>query len=56
MENSQERAFAIRGEPGNIYVRDERWDKNRPHPRDSIRFLSVEAAMVWITKQLLTGN
>lgn len=54
-ENAQERAFAIRGEPGDIYVRDERWDKNRPFPRDSARFSSVAEAIAWVLKELTTG-
>lgn len=48
-----ERAFCIRGEPGNVFVRDERWDPHRPHPREPMRFRSVMAAMVWICEELM---
>lgn len=48
-----ERAFCIRGELGEIYLRDERWDKERPHPRGVQKFPSVEAAMAWIAATLL---
>lgn len=48
-----ERAFAIRGEPGDIYLRDERWDKERPFPRESLRFPSVESAMAYIVATLM---
>lgn len=56
-EGAQERAFAIRGEPGRIFVRDERWDYKQPPPRDSLKFPSVESAFAWITATLLIkGN
>lgn len=48
-----ERAFRIRGEPGNVIVMDERWDPHRPHPRASLNFRSVMAAMVWIAEELM---
>jgi len=48
-----ERAFAVRGEPGKIYVRDERWDYMRPYPRGVLEFPSVEAAFAWISATLL---
>lgn len=50
---AQERAFAIRGEPGNIIVRDERWDYKRPYPREPLQFPSVESAMAWIVATLM---
>lgn len=50
-----ERAFCIRGEPGDIYVHDERWDRERPRPLPSLQFASVESAMAWITATLLIG-
>jgi hypothetical protein len=52
-DGMNERAFAIRGEPGNIYIRDERWDYMRPRPREPLTFLSVEAAMSWVSATLL---
>lgn len=48
---SHERAFAIRGEPGNVFVRDERWN---PHGRgETMKFKSVVGAMVWICEELM---
>lgn len=55
MDGGSERAFAIRGEPGNIYIRDERWDPEAPRPRPLRQFASVEAAMAWVTAELLIG-
>lgn len=49
----RERAFRIRGEPGNVIVMDERWDPHRPHPRESLTFRSVMAAMVYIAEELM---
>jgi hypothetical protein len=46
------RAFCIRGEPGKIYVRDERQD-GRPFPRESIQFRSVPVAMAFCAEQLM---
>jgi len=47
-----ERAFRIRGEPGNVVVFDERWDPHRPHPRDCMKFRTVALAMMWIIEEL----
>ena len=53
-DRGSERAFCIRGEPGKVYVRDERWNPHRPHPRrDGMTFRSVMAAMVWICEELM---
>ena len=52
-DDVRERAFRIRGEPGDVVVLDERWDPHRPHPRESLRFRSVMAAMLWITEELM---
>jgi hypothetical protein len=52
-DDERERAFRIRGEPGNVIVMDERWDPHRPHPRESIKFRSVLAAMLWIVEELM---
>lgn len=52
-DGGRERAFCIRGEPGNVYVRDERWDPHRPHPRESLQFRSVTGAMLWIMEELM---
>lgn len=52
-DGGRERAFAIRGEPGEIYIRDERWDWDRKFPRESLKFPSVESAMAWVVATLL---
>lgn len=52
-QRKQERAFCIRGEPGEVYVRDERWDPHRPHPRESMKFRSVLGAVMWIVEELM---
>jgi len=51
-DGGNERAFCIRGEGREIYVRDERWDPHRPHPRPSLNFRSVQGAMFWIIEEL----
>ncbi len=52
-DGGMERAFCIRGEPGDVYVRDERWNPHKPHPRESMKFRSVTAAMLWIIEELM---
>lgn len=52
-DGGRERAFRIRGEPGDVSVMDERWDPHRPHPRVPFRFRSVMAAMVYIAEELM---
>ncbi|MBR0879539.1 hypothetical protein ABIF65_002404 [Bradyrhizobium japonicum] len=52
-DRDRERAFRIRGEPGNVVVFDERWDPHRPHPRETLKFRSVLAAMVYIMEELM---
>lgn len=52
-DGQMERAFRIRGEPGNVVVFDERWDPHRPHPRETINFRSIGAAMLWIAEELM---
>lgn len=52
-DGGRERAFCIRGEPGEVYVRDERWDPHRPHPREPTKFRSVLAAVMWIAEELM---
>lgn len=52
-EDERERAFRIRGEVGNVQVYDERWNPHNPHPRETIKFRSVMAAMVWICEELM---
>ncbi len=49
----RERAFRIRGEPGNVIVMDERWDPTRPFPRDNLYFKSIPVAMIYISEQLM---
>jgi hypothetical protein len=48
-----ERAFAIRGEPGNIYIRDERWDLDKKSNRTDVIFPTVESAMAWVVATLM---
>ena len=48
--NDLGRAFCIRGEPGKVYVRDERKD-GRPFPRHNHQFKTVSAAMTWCAEQ-----
>lgn len=52
-DGASERAFAVRGDPGDIYIWDERWNPAIPRPRESIHFPSVESAMAWISATLL---
>lgn len=52
-DGGRERAFCIRGEPGDVYVRDERWNPHLPHPREPLKFRSVMAAMMWISEELM---
>jgi hypothetical protein len=54
-DGGRERAFCIRGEPGNVVVRDERWDPTRPFPRrDTLpTFRSVMGAMLYICEELM---
>lgn len=52
-DGQMERAFRIRGEPGNVVVFDERWNPHRPHPRETMTFRSVAAAMLWISEELM---
>lgn len=53
-DGGKERAFRIRGEPGNVLVLDERWNPHRAHPRpDTPPFRSIMAAMLWITEELM---
>ena len=52
-DGDKERAFCIRGEPGNIFVRDERWNPHLPQPRPVVEFSSVSEAMKWISDILM---
>lgn len=52
-DDTTERAFRIRGAPGNVLVFDERWNPHNPHPRADIRFKSVSVAMLWIVEELM---
>lgn len=52
-DGGRERAFRIRGEPGNVVVMDERWNPHKPHPRESMTFRSVLGAMLWIVEELM---
>jgi len=48
-----ERAFRIRGEPGEVLVMDERWNPHRERGGDPMKFRSVAAAMLWICEELM---
>lgn len=52
-DKDRERAFRIRGESGDVIVMDERWNPHNPHPRQSLKFRSVLAAMLWIVEELM---
>lgn len=52
-DGGRERAFRIRGEPGNVQVIDERWNPHKPHPREWMKFHSILAAMLWIVEELM---
>lgn len=52
-DGERERAFRIRGEPGAVWVADERWNPNKPRARESMTFRSVMAAMLWIAEELM---
>lgn len=52
-DGGQERAFCIRGQPDDVYVRDERWNPHKPHPREPMRFKSMPEAMAWICEELM---
>ncbi len=52
-DGGSERAFRIRGEPGNVVVLDERWDPHRPLPREATIFKTVAMAMMWIVEELM---
>lgn len=51
-DGANERAFCIRGEPGNVVVRDERWNPHNPSP-DPLKFPDVATAMAWICTELM---
>lgn len=48
-----ERAFRIRGEPGNVVVYDERWNPHRGRCRPDLTFKSVLGAMLWIVEEMM---
>jgi hypothetical protein len=52
-DGQMERAFRIRGKPGEVHVYDERWNPHRPHPRETLTFRSITAAMIWIAEELM---
>lgn len=52
-DGQQERAFRIRGEPGNVVVYDERWNPHRERGQEPPRFKSVMGAMLWIMEELM---
>lgn len=48
----RERAFRIRGGPGEVLVYDERWDPHRIN-RQPAKFRSVLMAVMWIAEELM---
>ena len=52
-KRERERAFRIRGEPGNVVIYDERWNPHRPRQTTDLKFRSVLAAMLWIIEELM---
>lgn len=52
-DGGRERAFRIRGEPGDVWVMDERWNPHRPHPRETLKFRSIQAAMLWVAEEMM---
>lgn len=52
ISDGTQRAFAIRGEPGKVHVRDERDDPSRPFPRKSVPFKSAAVALLWCAEEL----
>jgi hypothetical protein len=53
-DGQAERAFRIRGEPGNVVVFDQRWNPHRDSEHDNPpRFKSVLGAMMWICEELM---
>ncbi len=49
----ERRVFCIRGEPGDIYIRDERSPSHRDGPVTKLSFKTVDAAVAWITSELM---
>lgn len=49
----RERAFRIRGGPGDVRVFDERWNPHRQHPREILTFRTIQAAMLFITDEFM---
>lgn len=47
------RAFRIRGKPDEVLIMDERWNPRQPHPRESLKFRSIQSAMLWIIEELM---
>lgn len=52
-DGGSERAFRIRGEPGNVVIFDERWNPHRERGGEPLRFKSVMGAMLWICEELM---
>lgn len=53
-DKDRERAFRIRGEPGEVTVYDERWNPHRePDEPRPLKFKSVLGAMLWICEELM---
>ena len=52
-DGDRERAFRIRGEPGDVVVYDERWNPHKKRGGDPLQFRSVIGAMLWIMEELM---
>lgn len=44
-DDARERAFRIRGEPGDVVIYDERWNPHRERGGEPMRFKTVSGAM-----------
>lgn len=54
-EHIIERAFCIRGQPGYVYVRDERWNPHKSDKRPCPSFMNVTTALAYCVAEL-TGQ
>ena len=51
-----ERCFAIRGEPGNVVVRDERQSTYIDNGAAVIRFKTLSTALAWCCDEMMAGD
>lgn len=52
-DDGRERAFRIRGEPGDVVIFDERWNPHRERGGEPLKFRSVLSAMLWIVEEMM---